>query len=103
LGKRVEQKSEEGNTWHQYEGLIVHDLRRTAIRNLVHSGNPEKLVMKISGHKTRSVFDRYHIVTSDDISAAMQRRETATLGSGAINAEPAPKRPALKPKTEARA
>jgi len=56
-------------------GLLFHDLRRSAVRNMKKAGLQDQEAMRISGHLTRNIFDRYNIIDEDDLADAGTRME----------------------------
>jgi integrase len=76
------------------QGLWFHDLRRSFVTKARKAGVPESVVMRMSGHRTRAVFDRYNIVNEDDLRTAVKRLDEARtlLGHTPQNEDPAKQR-----------
>jgi integrase len=58
-------------------GRVLHDFRRTAVRNLVRAGVPERVAMQMVGWKSRQMLDRYHIVSTADLIEAARKLDAA--------------------------
>jgi integrase len=56
-------------------GLHLHDLRRSAVRNMVRAGVSKHVAKRISGHATDSIFDRYDITDESDLAEATRKME----------------------------
>jgi len=74
--------------------LIFHDLRRSAVRNLVAAGVDQAVAMRVTEHQTISVFQRYRIVSDDDVRAALERTQAALTR---VAEAPAPAGPGHNP------
>jgi len=59
-------------------GLLIHDLRRSAVRNMEQAGVPRSVAMKLTGHKTENVYRRYAIVSDADLDSAAQKLSAAS-------------------------
>jgi integrase len=67
LGKQT------GEEWFHYSGLIPHDFRRFAVRNLINAGVDQSTAMKVTGHRTLAVFIRYNIISTGQLHAAAKK------------------------------
>ena len=75
------------------QDLEFHDLRRSGVRNLSRAKVPETIIMKITGHRTRAMFDRYNITSESDMAYAAELLEEFRLSKNARTAPPTVPKP----------
>jgi integrase len=86
LGKRLQGERRRGfwKAWRRacvlagLPGKLKHDLRRSAVHHMVNVGINERVAMTITGHRTRAVFDRYHIISPNDLMDAARKLSDKT-------------------------
>jgi integrase len=64
-----------------HPGMLIHDLRRSAVRNMERAGLSRSVAMQLTGHKTEAVYRRYAITSEADLREGVER-----LNSGKVNA-----------------
>ena len=75
LDRRIPEPGKPIGLLMKYQGRIFHDLRRSAVRDMIRSGVSQSVAMSISGHAGHSIFARYNITDDADVRAALLRTE----------------------------
>jgi integrase len=57
------------------DGFVFHDLRHTFNTNMRKAGVPESVIMEITGHSTREMFDRYNTIDTEDVRKGINQLE----------------------------
>jgi integrase len=90
-GQRIKHYNRAWRTAREKAGLpdkIMHDARRTAVRNMDRAGVPRQVAKQITGHKTDAVYNRYRIVNEQDIREGMAKVFQSHSGHSAPAEDP---------------